>query len=147
MKRCLTIFVVALGVLTCSVNLRADDKNQKAAARELLQAMEVESQLQSNINTVLEAMLKVNPQLGQFKGKIHRFYTKYMGWEGMEDEMVKMYAKTFTEQELKDITAFYKSPAGKRLAKQTPEIVRLSTEIGVKKVQENEAELIRMIQE
>jgi hypothetical protein len=38
------------------------------------------------------------------------------------DELAKLYATNFTEQELKDILAFYKSPAGKKLIVVQPNI-------------------------
>jgi hypothetical protein len=41
----------------------------------------------------------------------------------ISDEVAKLYATAFTEQELKDILAFYKSPAGKKLLDQQPHVV------------------------
>jgi hypothetical protein len=41
----------------------------------------------------------------------------------ISDEVAKLYATAFTEQELKDILAFYKSPAGKKLLDQQPNVV------------------------
>jgi hypothetical protein len=38
----------------------------------------------------------------------------------LENEVARVYAKLFTEQELKDIAAFYGSEAGKKLLKQGP---------------------------
>lgn len=38
-------------------------------------------------------------------------------------EIAKLYAQRFTEQELKDTLAFYKSPLGKKLITQEPEFV------------------------
>ena len=40
--------------------------------------------------------------------------------------MAKLYATHFTEQELKDILAFYKSPVGKKLLAQQPNVVEAS---------------------
>lgn len=40
----------------------------------------------------------------------------------LNDAVAKMYATHFTEQELKDLLAFYKSPVGKKLVVQQPEI-------------------------
>ena len=38
----------------------------------------------------------------------------------LENEVARVYAKLFTEQELKEIAAFYDSPTGKKLLKQGP---------------------------
>ena len=41
----------------------------------------------------------------------------------LTNEIAKLYATHFTEQELKDILAFYKSPAGKKMLAQQPAVV------------------------
>ncbi len=42
------------------------------------------------------------------------------------EQMAKMYADAFTQQELKDILAFYQSPTGKKLLNQQPKLVDAS---------------------
>ena len=44
----------------------------------------------------------------------------------LNEEMAKLYATSFTEQELKAILVFYKSPAGKKLLAQQPNVVDAS---------------------
>lgn len=41
----------------------------------------------------------------------------------LTDEVAKFYAEDFTEQELKDIIAFYQSPTGKKLLERQPQII------------------------
>jgi uncharacterized protein len=41
----------------------------------------------------------------------------------LTDEVARLYATNFSEQELKDILAFYKSPAGQKLLAQQPKVV------------------------
>jgi hypothetical protein len=64
------------------------------------------------------------------------------------DEVAREYATHFTEQELKDILAFYQTPAGKKLLQEQPAVVndsmkfaqdwanKLSTEVTAKMRQE-----------
>lgn len=44
----------------------------------------------------------------------------------LTNEVAKLYATHFTEQELKDILAFYSSPAGKKLLAQQPIVIDAS---------------------
>jgi uncharacterized protein len=44
----------------------------------------------------------------------------------LNEEMAKLYATSFTEQELKAILVFYESPAGKKLLAQQPTVVDAS---------------------
>lgn len=46
--------------------------------------------------------------------------------QGMEDIMARSYAKLFTTAEIKSITAFYVSPAGKKTLELTPQIMQES---------------------
>lgn len=41
----------------------------------------------------------------------------------LNDEVARLYTADFTEQELKDILAFYKSPAGQKLLEQQPKVI------------------------
>jgi hypothetical protein len=47
-----------------------------------------------------------------------------LGWNVMEPEYIKLYADTFTDEELDGIIAFYKSPAGISLIEKTPELTK-----------------------
>jgi uncharacterized protein len=42
------------------------------------------------------------------------------------EQMAKIYANDFTEQELKDLTAFYKSPLGQKVLMQEPKSIQAS---------------------
>lgn len=44
-------------------------------------------------------------------------------FEELVNDVAKNYATSFTEQELKDILAFYKTPAGKKLISDQPKVV------------------------
>jgi hypothetical protein len=44
----------------------------------------------------------------------------------LTNEIAKLYATNFTEQELKDILAFYRSPAGKKMLTEQPNVIDAS---------------------
>ena len=44
----------------------------------------------------------------------------------LTNEVARLYAANFTDQELKEILAFYKTPAGKKLLTEQPRVVDLS---------------------
>ena len=47
----------------------------------------------------------------------------------MFNEVAKVYAARFTEQELKDVLAFYKTPAGKKVIAEEPRIIDASVDM------------------
>jgi hypothetical protein len=48
--------------------------------------------------------------------------------QAVGDEMAKVYATDFTEKELRDLIAFYKTPLGKKLLEQEPRTIQASFE-------------------
>lgn len=48
----------------------------------------------------------------------------------LTDEVARLYATNFTEQELKDVLAFYKTAAGKKLLTEQPRLIDASMKFG-----------------
>jgi hypothetical protein len=132
---------VAIATVVASTAL-ADAKSQRKAAEEMLNAMGVEAQMTKAIDIQIEAQAKTAPQL---KEPMKKFFDKHTGYASMKEEIITNYAEAFTEKELKEITAFYKTPVGKKLAGKLPELSGKSMELGGKRVMENQAELIKIL--
>jgi uncharacterized protein len=47
----------------------------------------------------------------------------------LANEVAKLYASRFTEQELKDVLAFYKTPAGRKVTLEEPRIIDASVDM------------------
>ena len=47
----------------------------------------------------------------------------------LQQELIKLYTQFFTEQELKDAVAFYKTPLGKKLLSEEPKIAESSMKV------------------
>ena len=70
-------------------------------------------------------LLQSNPMLGKDLNEVAaKLRTEYAARtvEAVND-MAKLYASKFTEQELKDTLAFYKSPLGRKLLTEEPQIL------------------------
>lgn len=50
--------------------------------------------------------------------------------DGYLDRLVPLYAKTFTQQEVRDMLAFYQSPTGRKVVRVTPELMIAGQKIG-----------------
>jgi hypothetical protein len=66
---------------------------------------------------------------------------KYMTWEAMEPELVKMYTENFTEAELKQMAQFYGSPAGQKSLEKLPEMMQRTAMAGARISQPHQEEL------
>ena len=124
---------------------KAQIKGHRKAAEELLEFIGIEAQLASSIKQSLDVQIKANPAIEPFKDAMKTFLEKHMSYASLKEDLITIYANAFTEKELKEITAFYKTPIGKKLVEKTPELMGKGMELGVKRVQDNQAELMGMI--
>jgi hypothetical protein len=60
----------------------------------------------------------------KFLADMTAFMNKYLPSEAFRARFVKMYAETFTEDELKQLIGFYNSPLGKKISSKTPELMQ-----------------------
>src|ERR1035438_7219559 len=103
-----------------------------ATAKELIAATGATSVFNSLIAGVVEQakllFLQQNPalakDLNEIAGKMRTDLTPR--FVELSDEMARLYATHFTDQELKAILVFYQSPAGKKLLSQQPAVVDAS---------------------
>ena len=145
--RLILTIVVAATVLTGS-SLRAapttapaPSPEATAAALELLDTMHMEKVLSDSITTMLDLQLKQNPEIQQFRPIMMDFFKKYMSWDALKDDMAGIYASEFTAAELKQMTAFYKTPVGQKMATKLSGLIAKGGEIGQRRVQEHIGEL------
>lgn len=61
-----------------------------------------------NVDTYLEAMTEI--------------LNEVFAWEKIKDEYIDVYTETFTEQELKELIAFYSTETGKKYTELTPQV-------------------------
>ena len=74
--------------------------------------------------TLLQTNLNYQKDLNEVALKVAKDLSG--GEKEIGDEIAKIYASRFSEQELKDIAAWYKSPLGKKVIEQEPEIFAAS---------------------
>lgn len=149
MKRFATAALLGLvGLLSVGTATAAEPtKSHKDAAESVLQSMNLDKQFESAIDVMLAQRIKTDPRLDPFKDVMKAFFKKHMSYEALKVDLIKMYADTFTESELKELATFYKSPLGKKMIEKQPALIQKGAELGGRKVQENIGELQRMIQE
>lgn len=126
--------------------LIADDGSHQKAVEEMFTVMNMDSLSSKLIDQMLQMQLQRNPELEPYKGTLKEFFAKHVGWASMKDEMVQNYKEAFTEHEIKEITAFYKTPTGQKALQKMPELMAKGAQIGVSRVQNNIGELQEMLE-
>jgi hypothetical protein len=124
----------------------ADDKSYRATILEFFQVANMESVMQKSVDVMLTAQIRANPQLAPHEAKMRQFFNKYMSWKSLQDDFIAIYQKAFTEDEFKQILAFYKTPVGKKTLQELPKLMEQGAQIGATRVQEHLPELRQMIE-
>lgn len=142
-------FVVAMVLCTASfpAHVHADDNSHRAAVLELFTLMDMRAALAQNTEAVLRSQIEGNPALASFAPKLRMFFARYLGWDALKDELVGIYLRAFTEDEVQQLVAFYKSPVGRKALLQMPQLMAQTETIGLARVQEHMADLMTMLQE
>ncbi len=128
-------------------HVHADDKSHKAAILELFGLMDMAHVLKQSTEAMLSAQIEANPSLAPFGPKFRQFFAKYLSWESLQNDLIGIYAKAFTEAEVKQLVAFYETPIGKKALQQMPKLMQQGAQIGMERVQKHMPELMNMMQE
>jgi uncharacterized protein len=112
-----------------------------AAARELFKALKLQSGISDTANAMIDSEIGRNPGLTPYRETMVAWLKKYMTWEAMEPELIKMYTDTFSEAELKQMAVFYGSPAGQKSLEKLPEMMQRTAMAGARISQPHQDEL------
>jgi hypothetical protein len=128
-----TARAVALGLALAAASVCAQAQQPSAAtlatARELVDIKGVKKLVEPVVVGVVQqttgTILQTNPGLTKDLDEVSaQLSTEYQPRVAeMTNEIVKLYAQRFTDQELKEAVAFYKSPAGKKILTEEPKIL------------------------
>ncbi len=144
MRKILFILVAILG---CTLTAGADEASHKELVKQLFTVTNMKEGVDDTCKEVIDMQMKSNPMMEPFKDVITSFFTKYMSWESMEPEMIKLYMDTFTEDELRDIVGFLSSPTGILYTEKSFDLNMQILQIGHKRITDNMGELDAMISE
>ena len=129
--------LAVLLVLSLSFPLaaRADDASLHAKAQEIVDILhtdkmigQVADNIRKQVAQAAETVTGTSPtpeaktKLDSFEKKVSGMVDSELSWTALKPEFVDIYAKTFTEDELNGILAFYKSPAGQAFLTKSPSI-------------------------
>jgi hypothetical protein len=122
-------------VLCLPLTARADDTSRRAKAAQMVELLHTERMVQQASVTILKQVSDAaekaagpNPtpqnkaQLADFENKTSQMIDAQEGWKALEPAIADFYAKTFTEQELDVIIAFFKTPASTAFLDKMPTI-------------------------
>jgi hypothetical protein len=121
--------LLALALVAGAAQAQQPSPAALASARELMELKGVKSLVEPVVVGVIEqtkgTILQTNPgltkDLDEVSAQLRNEYQPRVA--EMTNEIVQLYAQRFSEQELKEAIAFYKSAAGKKMLAEEPRIL------------------------
>ena len=142
MSRFLFILILLFAIPSTA---EVTDRHREAVV-ELLTLMDVERSMTGGAAAMTDVMLQQNPTLRPFRDVLMDWAARTLTWEKLEGRVVAMYVEAFTEAEIRELIAFYKTPTGQKMVKTGPELMTKGAMLGAEVAKENEAELRTMIE-
>lgn len=140
------LVLVALASLIGALAL-ADEASHRRAAEDLLVATAAESTMNASIDQMMAAQLQLQPQLAPFRDVMRGFIEQNVGYAAMKDEMIALYVGEFTEPELVELAAFYRTPTGSKAIAKVPTIMARSVQISMARMQARQGELVKLLED
>jgi hypothetical protein len=141
----------ALGIVLLLAVAQAAAQTQptshERAAREFLTALGMETILREISSALANNLIRSNPPLAVHRDVIVEWSNKYVTWEAAAPELVTAYTQTFTEPELREITAFYATPTGRKMAVELPQLMENAAAAGGRLAGAHIADLEKMLRE
>lgn len=135
----LPIAVLALFVAAMPASAQPPaDAARVAAARELITSMGADAQFDTVIDTLLGglriSLRQQRPSAGaEIDDVMKRLVDKFKSRRSeVTDLTAPIYAEHFTVAELKELTAFYATPIGRKMVTSLPSISKRSIEVGMR---------------
>ena len=130
MKKVYVLVFTALFML----NVNATELASKKSVEKLMELTEVSKMMdamQGQISNMFNGMSKQmnisekeRPAFDQYMKKVGDLLAKDMNWDVFKEPMIEIYAKHFTEEEVKGLISFYQSNLGKSMTKKMPLIMQ-----------------------
>jgi len=127
-----------LTALVCLTTASYANPHQDAA-RELMQVSGTE-QIMSQMQLQIENMFlnissddtyndKQKQIVKKYRDEVAKLLGNEMQWDQIEKQVVDLYVKSFTEQELKELITFYKTSLGQKMIEKMPWVMLRSAEV------------------
>jgi hypothetical protein len=130
MKYLTVALITSVTLFWCASPVRADEASKSAKAEELLQLMQGDQMMKMMEPMMKGMMAQADKNMpAEQRAKAGEMQEKMMAlvagaYSKAKPALAKVYADTYTEEELDGILAFYKSPAGKALLQKMPEVMQ-----------------------
>jgi hypothetical protein len=145
-----------VALLAGSAHVLADASSHAAEAERFLQLTRADKMtvpVYAQVQQAFNQRFAEHPNKGKeallerYQAKANASLDKVVGWDKLKPEMVQLYTRSFTEQELKDLNAFYQSPLGRKMMDKLPALTMDAAQLTQKRLMQAAPEVNKLLTE
>lgn len=157
MKRSVLLLALAFSL---PFTAHADDASLHAKAQQLVTVLHTENLVQQVDNNLTREFSAAAGQtvgahptpdqaakLAAFQKNISSMIDQQLGWQTLGQDFVDLYARSFTEEQMDAIIAFYKTPAGIAFLDKTPALNTQMTQLLQSKISSAQPQLRKSLED
>lgn len=136
---------VLLSFMVAALSANADTNSQRSLAEEMLEVSKASSvidNMTSQVNTMFsQTVQQMNlsedkkAEAAKYQQRLNDIMAEEFSWNKLKGQFVDVYVDVFTEEELKELVEFYKSPLGQKLIIKMPQLMQQSMVLAQKQMQ------------
>ena len=161
MRRKLSLAIAIAVLHLTSAAGHADQVSKSAKVEEFFRLAKMDEMLRQTLTLatnqfksgVIQQMLgvKLPPEMEKrvdaFEEKVTAAIGDALAWEKLKPDYVKLFAGAYTEAEIDDILAFYRSPTGQSMVAKSPSLMAKSGEIVQQRLSETQSQVQALMRE
>ena len=144
--RALALAGAALLLPVCLAAQSSPTASHLAAARELIETVRLVEVAAAGVNVTIDEQIRNNPELEPFRTTMKQWAIELFTTEEAKNAFAQVYASTFTESELRQLVAFYRTPLGQKVAASQTTLTVRGAEIGRNLAERHQADLMTRLQ-
>jgi hypothetical protein len=159
MKRFIAIIAVVCMSVPCFA--QSSDAAKSAKVEELMSIMHVDKMMDQMMSMMKGQMLTAMQSAGNadtmtpaqkkicadFESNAMDLAIQSVSWKALQPDFVKLYTDNFTDQQIDDILAFYKSPTGQAFIDKQPVLMRQGMQITQGKIAALEPQMNALLEQ
>jgi len=127
--------------LLAGAGARADQASHLQEVETLFRLTQMEKKVDEGIDTLLALQMRQSPELAPRESVMRGFLERNIGWQALRPDLTAMYLAAFTEEELKQMNAFYVTPVGQKVLTRVPELVEERNRLAAQRLKDRIGEL------
>lgn len=107
---------IAVLLIACAARPAAAQvaASHRAAIEELFAALGAEREMTAGVESEIRAAAARNPALAEYQPLMLAHARRYLRWPELKEDFIRVYARTYTEPEARQLAAFYRTPIGQK---------------------------------